>query len=488
MAFIVPLCIGAGWAATAGVAALEAVVYVGAGALAYHYGCPATSPGASEEDYQRRDALEFRVQASLADERSAEEPSPQIAQLQEKLQRLQTEIQAKELDRVEYPVPAFLEQSFKKGTVNIAVTGSSGVGKSSWINSIRKVSSKDPAFAKTGVSETTMEPRMYPFPGSSGVLKRFSLVARRNVSSAALSAVAAVVGSFRSSAGVEQEAADTADDHEPIEVEDQVILQGLQLDSQQHLNGAVATVVRPCDGEPTPKWVVRVSEGNTIIVRPQNIKGVLANCVLWDLPGAGTDEFPQATYVRRMGIRYFDMVILMTADRFLEEETALVRELQHWNIPFFLVRNKIDASIDSKIAEAEGFDDDEVVEEACKKDIENEVISQVKNHFTALDLPIYIISSKPRMRSKHDFQKLERDMSLALANQRCVDMQQECPICFETYAEFGGTSDHTRCAMQVCGHFFCQQCFEVSRECALCREPAFVHGGSASSSGLPSAD
>ncbi|XP_031417456.1 interferon-inducible GTPase 5-like [Clupea harengus] len=49
-------------------------------------------------------------------------------------------------------------------TLNIAVTGESGSGKSSFVNAFRGLQDTDEGAAETGVTETTMEPTMYPHP------------------------------------------------------------------------------------------------------------------------------------------------------------------------------------------------------------------------------------------------------------------------------------------------------------------------------------
>ncbi|XP_028678265.2 interferon-inducible GTPase 5-like [Erpetoichthys calabaricus] len=48
--------------------------------------------------------------------------------------------------------------------LNIAVTGESGSGKSTFVNSIRGLCDEDENAAKTGVTETTTEPTMYSYP------------------------------------------------------------------------------------------------------------------------------------------------------------------------------------------------------------------------------------------------------------------------------------------------------------------------------------
>jgi len=66
---------------------------------------------------------------------------------------------------------------------------------------------------------------------------------------------------------------------------------------------------------------------------------------LWDLPGAGTKEWPVASYVRDAGLRHFDGVIFVTADAFSELEAALMRQLQEFQVPYYIVRNKVDQDV-----------------------------------------------------------------------------------------------------------------------------------------------
>uniref|UniRef100_A0A7S0A0E9 IRG-type G domain-containing protein n=1 Tax=Pyrodinium bahamense TaxID=73915 RepID=A0A7S0A0E9_9DINO len=61
--------------------------------------------------------------------------------------------------------PLFLLQGDFARTVNIAVAGNSGVGKSLLVNTLRGVNSNDPTWAPVGVTETTREPTWYEFPG-----------------------------------------------------------------------------------------------------------------------------------------------------------------------------------------------------------------------------------------------------------------------------------------------------------------------------------
>ena len=59
---------------------------------------------------------------------------------------------------------------WKDVPLNIAVTGNSGVGKSTFINTIRGLTASSPEAAKTGVNETTTNPTPYAQPGSGNLI------------------------------------------------------------------------------------------------------------------------------------------------------------------------------------------------------------------------------------------------------------------------------------------------------------------------------
>jgi len=66
----------------------------------------------------------------------------------------------------------------------------------------------------------------------------------------------------------------------------------------------------------------------------------------YDLPGCSTVNFPIENYINEFQISNFDCVILVTADRFYEDDLFLIDELIKIKIPVFAVRTKIDFSID----------------------------------------------------------------------------------------------------------------------------------------------
>eukprot|EP00421_Protoceratium_reticulatum_P012982 CAMPEP_0168391338 /NCGR_PEP_ID=MMETSP0228-20121227/17935_1 /TAXON_ID=133427 /ORGANISM="Protoceratium reticulatum, Strain CCCM 535 (=CCMP 1889)" /LENGTH=430 /DNA_ID=CAMNT_0008404653 /DNA_START=12 /DNA_END=1302 /DNA_ORIENTATION=- len=81
--------------------------------------------------------------------------------------------------------------------------------------------------------------------------------------------------------------------------------------------------------------------------KPYNFTGEFAVLTrnmarLWDLPGAGTREWPSANYVRDAGLRHFDGVLFVTSGAFSEAEMELISQLLTFEVPYYVVRNKVD--------------------------------------------------------------------------------------------------------------------------------------------------
>lgn len=70
-----------------------------------------------------------------------------------------------------------------------------------------------------------------------------------------------------------------------------------------------------------------------------------APVTIWDLPGAGTDLFPEKEYLHRMGLRYFDGLLVVGTGRVSEIDHRIFKEALKWEIPCYLIRNKADDDI-----------------------------------------------------------------------------------------------------------------------------------------------
>eukprot|EP00954_Amorphochlora_amoebiformis_P025125 1371036-Amorphochlora_amoeboformis.AAC.1 len=142
---------------------------------------------------------------------------------------------------------------------------------------------------------------------------------------------------------------------------------------------------------------------------------------LWDLPGAGTPRFPLQSYMRNMGIKYFDEVVIASASRFTETDLALMDELRQHGIPFIALRTKIDlelknAAHDSGSSEAETL---------------RKIREDIKMNSLLPDDRIYMVSV--RKQDEYDFQRLReyiirslhraKDVKLAKALHRKLEVQ-----------------------------------------------------------------
>ncbi|XP_034531381.1 interferon-inducible GTPase 5-like [Notolabrus celidotus] len=124
----------------------------------------------------------------------------------------------------------------KNTPLNIAITGESGSGKSTFVNALRGVDNRDERAAPTGCNETTMEVTPYPHP-------------------------------------------------------------------------------------------------------------IFPNVTFCDLPGIGTMNYPTAEYLKKVGFEKFDFFIIVSADRFRENDVKLAKEIQKMEKKFYFVRSKIDDNL-----------------------------------------------------------------------------------------------------------------------------------------------
>ncbi|XP_072913776.1 interferon-inducible GTPase 5-like [Hemitrygon akajei] len=82
---------------------------------------------------------------------------------QEELNKLKSDFETGRVGNIKSQIQQKLAE-LDETELNIAVTGESGTGKSTFINAMRGLRKKDEGAAKVGLMETTMEPMRYPHP------------------------------------------------------------------------------------------------------------------------------------------------------------------------------------------------------------------------------------------------------------------------------------------------------------------------------------
>ena len=121
----------------------------------------------------------------------------------------------------------------------------------------------------------------------------------------------------------------------------------------------------------------------------------------WDLPGVGTDRFPKQTYLDDIDVDSFDFFLLITADRFTENDTWLGNEFRKRNKKYFFVRTKIRVDIsNNKKAHPRTHNEETLV---------REIRESTEEHLRANgceEVAVFLIDSYKL--EKFDFDELEK--------------------------------------------------------------------------------
>jgi GTP-binding protein EngB required for normal cell division/uncharacterized protein (DUF697 family) len=104
-----------------------------------------------------------------------------------------------------------------------------------------------------------------------------------------------------------------------------------------------------------------------------------------DLPGCGTSNFPKEDYFEKVKIYKYDAIIVVTANRFYENDLWLIKEAIKLGKFVYVVRTKLDESINNEF-EDNGLTENEVLDKISKDLSSN--LSGVDHH------GIYLTSSR----------------------------------------------------------------------------------------------
>ncbi|CAK9075521.1 unnamed protein product [Durusdinium trenchii] len=128
---------------------------------------------------------------------------------------------------------------------------------------------------------------------------------------------------------------------------------------------------------------LRVFMGNEQVTKPTTTREPVAYlysspsdipCMLWDLPPLGAAGYPGDQYMALLGLRHFDLVVVMMDNTFSEAELLLLDELKHWKVPYVLVRNKMDVDIEREYMNEQSVWDARGVKDGLDDSIKAEIL------------------------------------------------------------------------------------------------------------------
>jgi interferon gamma inducible protein 47 len=145
------------------------------------------------------------------------------------------------------------------------------------------------------------------------------------------------------------------------------------------------------------------------------------NIVFVDLPGCGGMKFTRENYLQLFDFSKFDFVIVVSKDRFLQDDAWLLRHLHNLRVPSFLVRTHIDVNIETN-EESEGKDAETTLEE---------VRTDIRRNLDLLKIggcKFYLISARFPHIERWDFPELNKDILHSLPGWKKDNFLNALPV------------------------------------------------------------
>ncbi|CAL8376189.1 unnamed protein product [Arctogadus glacialis] len=117
------------------------------------------------------------------------------------------------------------------------------------------------------------------------------------------------------------------------------------------------------------------------------------NVTLWDLPGIGTTNFPADQYLEHSGFENVDFFIIVSADRFRENDAKLAQEIKNMDKKFYFVRSKIDNNLSNAKRGQREYDEEKTLQEIrdnCIQELEQQGVESPQVFLVSgFDLHLY---------------------------------------------------------------------------------------------------
>uniref|UniRef100_A0A8C6SM64 IRG-type G domain-containing protein n=1 Tax=Neogobius melanostomus TaxID=47308 RepID=A0A8C6SM64_9GOBI len=139
------------------------------------------------------------------------------------------------------------------------------------------------------------------------------------------------------------------------------------------------------------------------------------NIRLWDLPGVGSTKFPADKYMEYVKFEKYDFFIIVSNDRFRENDAKLAKEIHKMKKKFYFVRSKIDLNVQTEKEDDPDFNEEKLlksIRENCTEELQ-ELGFESPKVFLVSGLKLRLYEFKDlRKTLEADLPKLQRDVLL----------------------------------------------------------------------------
>ncbi|XP_030639314.1 interferon-inducible GTPase 5-like [Chanos chanos] len=143
----------------------------------------------------------------------------------------------------------------------------------------------------------------------------------------------------------------------------------------------------------------------------------LPNVKIWDLPGIGTEQFKAKTYLKEVQLDTYDFFLILSSERFKENDSKLAKAIKKKKKLFYFVRTKIDNDIHAE-SNKSYFNDEKVLQR-----IRDDCIKNLKSTGKP---KVFLISSLHL--GKYDYPKLIRTLEDELPKHKRFALIQSLPM------------------------------------------------------------
>uniref|UniRef100_A0A8C6SJS9 IRG-type G domain-containing protein n=1 Tax=Neogobius melanostomus TaxID=47308 RepID=A0A8C6SJS9_9GOBI len=152
------------------------------------------------------------------------------------------------------------------------------------------------------------------------------------------------------------------------------------------------------------------------------------NIRLWDLPGVGSTKFPADKYMEYVKFEKYDFFIIVSNDRFRENDAKLAKEIHKMKKKFYFVRSKIDLNVQTEKEDDPDFNEEKLlksIRENCTEELQKLGFESPKV-FLVSGLRLHLYEFKDLWKTlEKDLLKLQRDVLLLPLSNISLDVIQQ---------------------------------------------------------------